>query len=275
MSRGRGRALWLPDVLRTAGLPVEVVAGWEHRGNEPREWVTQVDHHTASNPRGGARPSLGIVTHGRPDVPGPLCNVLLDRNSIPVVVAAGAANHPGVSWIPQRGGIGSGVKYWALGTEVELSGVGEPFPPGGRQYETMIRIDAAICTYLGLDPIDVTDHKKIARPHGRKIDISPYDLDAGRVRVARQIADSSGGLTVAQYRALNQKLDRLLASNTRIERELGTRLRRVDDAIGTPGRGVRQALALMDQRSVETVQAVRPEGPIRQGIGRIEDRLRD
>lgn len=202
--------------LRDAGLPVEVVPGWERRGNDPSEWLALVDHHTASNPKGGPRPSLGVCTHGRPGVPGPLCNDLLDRDGVFVIVAAGAANHPGVAWIPQRGGIGSGVKYWTLGCEVELSGVGEPFPVEGRQYEHMIRADAAISIYLGLDPsTDLFDHKAVARPHGRKIDVHPYDLNDGRVRVARKMTGhrpptttpTPGDLTVTEAQRLDKRID--------------------------------------------------------------------
>lgn len=187
-SRAKGRALWLPDVLRDAGLPVEVYPGWEHSGVDPIEWVAVVDHHTASNRRGGPRAALGTVVRGRPDLPPRLANMLLDRNGVHVITAAGAANHPGVSYLPLRGGISSSVKRWALGREIELDGVGEPFPPGGRQYEAMSIANAAICTYLGLDPaVALWDHKSICRPAGRKIDVRPYDLADGRIRVARRM----------------------------------------------------------------------------------------
>lgn len=188
MSRAHGRALWLPDVLRDAGLPVEVVPEFGVAGKEPKEWLAQVNHHTASSPRGGPRPSLPVVREGRPDVPGPLSNTLVDRNGVWVCTSSGAANHPGVSYIPHRGGIASGVKYWTLGHEIELSGVGEPFPVGGRLYESVARGNAAIAIYLGHDVAgDLWDHKAIARPVGRKIDVDPYDLGHGRIYVARLI----------------------------------------------------------------------------------------
>lgn len=220
-TRAKGRALWLPDVLRDAGLPVEVVRGWEHAGREPREWVAIVDHHTASNRRGGARAALGTVQRGRPDLPPPLANLLLDRNGVHVVVAAGSANHPGVSYLPLRGGISSSVKSWALGREIELDGVDEPYPPGGRQYEAMSIGNAAISIYLGLDPaVALWDHKSICRPRGRKIDVRPYDLPDGRIRVARRMtgrpiptpAPPNEEFTMdaeakAAFKALNDKID--------------------------------------------------------------------
>lgn len=185
MGRAHGRALWLPDILRDAGLPVEVVPGFEARGKEPREWIAQCNHHTAGPPT-GVHPSLRVMTNGRPDVPPPLANALPDREGTWHCIASGAANHPGVSYLPLRGGISSGVKYWCLGWEVELTGVGEPFPIGGRQYESVHRGNAAVSAYLGLDPsMTLWDHKSIARPPGRKIDIHPYDLGHGRIYVAR------------------------------------------------------------------------------------------
>lgn len=225
-SRAQGRALWLPDVLRAAGLPVEVYPGWEHAGRDPREWIAIVDHHTASSRRGGPRPALGTVVRGRPDVPPRLANLLLDRNGVHVVIAAGIANHAGVSYLPLRGGISSGVNAYALGREIELDGVGEPFPPGGRQYEAMIIGNAAICTYLGLDPsVAVWDHKSVCRPRGRKIDVRPYDLPEGRTRIARRMTghpnpnptpQPTGGFLMALSDKQQQELyDRVMATDLR------------------------------------------------------------
>ena len=227
-TRAKGRALWLPDVLRDAGLPVEVAPGWEHAGRDPREWIAITDHHTASSRRGGPRPALGTVVRGRPDVPPRLANMLLDRNGVHVVTAAGIANHAGVAYLPLRGGISSGVNGYALGREIELDGVGEPFPPGGRQYEAMSIGNAAICTYLGLDPATaVWDHKSICRPRGRKIDVRPYDLADGRARVARRMTGrpiptpttpATGGFLMALTDKQQQDLyDRIMAIDLRSE----------------------------------------------------------
>lgn len=187
-ARTKGRALWLPDIARDAGIQVRTLPGWEARGKEPVEWLAQVNHHTASNRNSGPHPSEGILERGRPDVTGPLCNGSPGRDGTLLVVAAGAANHPGVSYLPLRGGISSGVKYYALGWEIELDGIGEPFPPTGAQHEMVTTLNAAVATYLGHDPATTLfDHKAIARPVGRKIDVRPYDLAEGRTRVARRM----------------------------------------------------------------------------------------
>jgi len=185
-SRQKGRATWLPDILRDAGLPVEVLPEFAGNGKEPKGWVAMVDHHDASPISSGVNGGLNSIRYGRPDLPKPLANLFLKRNGVHVCVADGAANHPGVSYLPLEGGISSGVKYRALGREVALNGIGEPYPTNGRQYEAMQQGNAAICIYLGLDPAtQLWDHKSIARPVGRKIDIRPYDLPDGRVRCAR------------------------------------------------------------------------------------------
>lgn len=191
-ARAKGRAVWLPDVLRDAGLPVEVLPEFATAGKAPKEWVAIVDHHDASPISSGNNGGLTSIRYGRPDLAGPLANLFLKRDGTHVCVSSGAANHPGVSYLPLRGGISSGVKYWALGREVALDGVGEPFPTSGRQYEAMQQANAAISIYLGLQPAtQLWDHKSIARPIGRKIDIRPYDLPDGRVRVARFMTNTT------------------------------------------------------------------------------------
>lgn len=194
MTRADGRALWLPDVLRAAGLDVEVVPGWEKRGKEPTEWLCQVFHHTASNRRSGNAPALDICTNGRggpSPVVGPLCNAVVGRNGTWFITASGAANHPGVSTIPHRGGISSGVKYYALGWECENDGIGEPWPAS--QLASIETGEAAVADHLGwrLDTSEVFGHKEIARPKGRKIDPTGIDMDGHRRRVrARRNAPS-------------------------------------------------------------------------------------
>ena len=162
------------------------VDGWQTRGKEPKDWLCQVFHHTASNRRAGNAPSLGICTNGRggsAPVPGPLCNAVVGRDGTWHVIASGAANHPGVSTIPHHGGISSGVKYYALGWECENDGIGEPWPRS--QLASIETGEAAVADHLGwrLDTSEVFGHKEIARPKGRKIDPAGIDMDDHRRRV--------------------------------------------------------------------------------------------
>jgi hypothetical protein len=76
-------ALNLPSALKARGLRVETVPGWETRSAGTFNPKGAVCHWTAG-PRGTTkRASLGICINGRPDLPGPLCNVYLDRAGEP------------------------------------------------------------------------------------------------------------------------------------------------------------------------------------------------
>lgn len=89
----------IPGALQRYGLDVDVVSGWQSYGSSSFNPGGVVGHHTAG-PKTGDRPSLSVCVNGRPDLPGPLCNVFLPRGlttaqQAPVVVAAGRANHAG------------------------------------------------------------------------------------------------------------------------------------------------------------------------------------
>jgi hypothetical protein len=88
----------LGDRIAAKGVPVEYQPGWEARSAGSFDSDGAVFHHTAGSPNGRA-PSLGIVTYGRSDLPGPLAQVLQTREADgwdhAIVVAAGRANHAG------------------------------------------------------------------------------------------------------------------------------------------------------------------------------------
>jgi hypothetical protein len=152
----------LPAVLKKYGLQVEVVPGWETRGNVSFNPKGSVNHHTAG-PATGVRPSLNIVTNGRSDLKGPLCNVFLDRNGVAVVVAAGRANHAGTGGY--RGLIGNSS---VLGTEAESTGVGlNPWTPA--QLEAYPKVVAALQEIAGQKTADTNCNHKTWAPT-RKVD---------------------------------------------------------------------------------------------------------
>ncbi len=92
--------VWLPDCLNDAGLKVVEQPGWQTRGHgDMAKPVGIICHHIAgAGPKAGTMPKgdLSIVTHGRPDLSGPLCNLALGRDGTFYVVAAGRAYHAGV-----------------------------------------------------------------------------------------------------------------------------------------------------------------------------------
>ena len=99
------RQIWLAQVLRDAGLNVVEVPGWQTRGHgEMGNLLGVMCHHTAGS-RNGDAPSLNVVRDGRPDVSGPLAQLVLARSGTYHVVAAGKCWHAGKgAWRVHGGG---------------------------------------------------------------------------------------------------------------------------------------------------------------------------
>ena len=187
-----GRALWLADTLRAAGLVVHEVDGWQTRGSSTFYPRGVVCHHTASH-AGSDHPALGTVINGRPDLNGPLCNVLLARNGDCYIIAAGTANHAGTGgW---RGLSGNSS---VLGIEAENNGVGEPWP--AHQIDAYVRLCAAMCDGGGFTPDTVCYHREWAPT--RKPDPAGPGIPSGdewRRRVAEAL--TQGDAMTADDRA--------------------------------------------------------------------------
>ncbi len=174
---------WLPSVLRKAGLKVVELDGWKTRGRGdvgPIKFV--LCHHTATQQPGNA-PSLWIVRDGRPDVSGPLSQLVLGRDGTFYVVAAGKANHAGKGSWNKMEDVGN---TNSIGIEAENNGLsqidpekGEPWPKA--QMEAYAKGVAAILRHLGLSAFECVGHKEYAPK--RKIDPS-FDMAAFRKRVA-------------------------------------------------------------------------------------------
>jgi len=168
---------WLADVLLAARLKVAQQPDWQSRGRREMGEVKGVICHHTAGPAHGNMPSLGLVTNGRPDLPGPLCQLALGRDGTFYVVAAGLANHagPGV-WQ----GLTTGNSNF-IGIEAENMGVaGDPWPEV--QLDAYARGVAAILDHIGAASIMCCGHKEYALPPGRKIDPS-FDMSAFRKRI--------------------------------------------------------------------------------------------
>jgi hypothetical protein len=181
--------------LRREGVEVRFVSGWRSRGRDgPYEPEGVLSHHTASNPLSGPNPALGICTHGRSDLPGPLCQVHLARptklsrarkrrgvryGSVVTIIAAGRANHAGLGgpwkWIARDNGNAESV-----GIEVENSGIGEKWP------EDQLAVNGLVVAYLlyhlGSEAWFSGDHKDYT---SRKIDRAGVSSGAFRKRVRK------------------------------------------------------------------------------------------
>jgi hypothetical protein len=177
---------WLPTVLLDAGLKVAEQPGWRTRGRGDVGTIRGVMcHHTAGSKKGNM-PSLGIVTGGRPDLPGPLSQLCLGRDGTFFVVGAGRANHAGAgNWE----GVTT-VNSSFIGIEAENTGQTsgpnvDPWP--AVQLDAYRRGVAAILRKLRADAIMCCGHKEYALPSGRKSDPS-FDMGDFRFQVAAIMA---------------------------------------------------------------------------------------
>lgn len=161
---------WLPTVLRSAGLDVYEMPGWETRrtraGYTPQGVVP---HHTATSTAWLDGHVAALLRDGRRDLAGPLSQLGLERDGTFVVIAAGRANH-------------NGYGLWgndSIGIEAYNDGVGEEWPDV--QYDAYVRGVAAICAHMGWGPDQVKAHRET--DPGRKIDPTGIDMDQFRAAV--------------------------------------------------------------------------------------------
>jgi hypothetical protein len=168
-------ATWLADALRAGGCTVDetVVPDWKVRGHTdgPRMDVVHgvVGHHTAG-PATGDLPSLATVRDGRPDLAGPLANLMLSRAGVWVPIAAGRCWHAGAAdrpaawpWVPSGDANG-----YCIGIEAESAGTGDWTPA---QLDAYPRGVAALLAHAGLTADRFLGHLEWAPsrktdPHG-------------------------------------------------------------------------------------------------------------
>jgi peptidoglycan hydrolase-like protein with peptidoglycan-binding domain len=180
---------WLPDVLLGAGLKVAEQPGWRTRGRGNMGVVRGVMcHHTAGG-KNGNMPSLGVVTNGRSDLPGPLAQLGLGRDGTFFVVAAGRCNHAGGgNWQGVTTGNSSFIGIEAENTGKLAGANADPWP--AVQLDAYRRGVAAILTKLKANAIMVCGHREYALPVGRKPD-PDFDMDDFRIKVASIMAGTA------------------------------------------------------------------------------------
>lgn len=161
---------WLADAARMTGYPVVELGGWRTRGHGGMRAVEGVvGHHTATSDKAaGDYPSQRIVTAGRSDLAGPLCNFGLGRSGAVYVVAAGIAWHAGASaWCGFRD-----LNSTFLGIEAESAGYGA-WTAGQR--DAYPRLVAAALHYARRGAERYGGHKDVCLPTGRKPDPTGID----------------------------------------------------------------------------------------------------
>jgi hypothetical protein len=190
---------WLADVLRGAGVQVVEEGDWMGRSTGSSfDPIGVLWHHTAA-PSSASRPhpSLDICINGRSDLPGPLCQALVDHAGRFHVISANRANHAGRS--RGSGPIPAGDGNTLLvGWEIDYAGDGG----GGvrqemtaAQYDASVAATAAVLRRLGRDASYTRGHLETSTTG--KIDPSFVSMDTVRSDVAAALGGTqpppSGG----------------------------------------------------------------------------------
>ena len=166
------RVTFLPDVLHDAGLVVQELTGWAGRGVPLMRVDAVICHATITGRHVPDVNVAGILRDGCKDLPGPLCQLGLDRGGRWWVVADGKGNHNGHGLYANQ----------TIGVEAFNDGT-EPWP--AIQLDSYQRGVAAICRRLDLPVERVLAHRE--SDPGRKSDPSGIDMDAFRRRVAHHL----------------------------------------------------------------------------------------
>ncbi|MFD3511023.1 N-acetylmuramoyl-L-alanine amidase [Nocardia sp. NPDC058666] len=169
-----GDPLWLADILRDAGLTVIEHDGWRDRGHgDFGEILGVLCHHTA----GGGTNDWRIVQYGRPDLEGPLAQLVLERDGSFRVIAAGVCWHAGRgSW---HGWPTDNANFHTIGIEAVSRGDGSDWTDV--QIDAYKRGCAAILKHIGRDADDCVAHREYSREG--KIDPAGIDMDEFRADV--------------------------------------------------------------------------------------------
>jgi hypothetical protein len=140
------RLLWLPDVLRDAGLNVRTYPGWQTRGAD--SWGPlrgQICHATAgSRTSTDAGETRTLWETGSTSAPVPISQLYLSRSGTWWVGASGRCNHVLVGDKGPHRGWGNSV---LLGIEAQNDNRGEPW--SAAQLDSYQRGCAAICRQMG------------------------------------------------------------------------------------------------------------------------------
>lgn len=257
--------IWLPDVLKSAGLKVATVAGWEDRGAPDIHGNRNVGsifgvmcHHTGVKSN-KIMPTLDALIHGRKAEPGlkaisgPLAQLGLGRDGTYFVVAAGRCNHAGEGiWQKLVNGNSN-----FIGIEAENRGGADDFPWPSMQLEAYHHGVAAILKHIGKDAQFCAGHKEYALPPKRKDDPS-LDMISFRASVSAILNKTVSPIVpIPASEPANSKgrptLRRGIKNDIALVRQVQTKLR--VDADGLFGPGTEAAL-----RAFQRLHGMVPDG---------------
>ena len=127
------------DALDAAGIPWVGVgpssldptgaSGWQTRGRPMStgdfEPMGVLCHHTASPAGTSPQADLNVILAGNSGAPGPISQVLIGRDAVVQLVAAGRANHGGSGMRPGLDSSCTDMNARLVGLEVSNNGIGE------------------------------------------------------------------------------------------------------------------------------------------------------
>ncbi|MEW2474600.1 N-acetylmuramoyl-L-alanine amidase [Micromonospora gifhornensis] len=190
------RLLWLPEVLRAAGLTVHEYDGWRTRGSDqwgPIRGITC--HATAGSATSTDAGELRVLVTGSTSAPPPIAQLYLSRSGQWWVVASGRCNHNLVGWAGPNKDLGNSA---LLGIEAQNDNRGQAWPQA--QYESYVRGVAALVERLGIPVGRVAGHKEHQPAgYGKSSTKSDPTFDMAKFRrdVAAMVAgtgSSTGGM---------------------------------------------------------------------------------
>jgi hypothetical protein len=186
------RILWLPGVLRAAGLDVVEEPGWKTRGRNDFDPRGLIAHCTAGGLAQSNSGALDVIIHGRPGLSGPIGQAMIERRTGRWrIVASGASNHAKTGWGGPLKGHGNRT---LIGVECHHTNIADPkdrrYEPWHPDvYQSYTAGFAAICKHQGWDPLKRISGHKEHQP-GEKSDPAGLDMGAFRSRV-RQIIEGA------------------------------------------------------------------------------------
>ena len=183
------RLLWLPQVLRDAGLTVHTYQGWETRGSDrwgPLRGI--VCHATAGARNSSDAGEMRVLwVTGSTSAPVPIAQLYLSRSGEWWVGASGMCYHALIGQKGPHRGYGNSA---LIGVEAANDNRGEPWPAA--QVDAYIRGVAAICRHMGWSADVVVGHRE---HQNDKSDPYGIDMNDFRRRVASLLA---GGLSTQE-----------------------------------------------------------------------------
>jgi hypothetical protein len=207
------RLLWLPEVLRSAGLTVHEVGGWRTRGSASWSPRGIICHETRGSIRSTDAGEIYVLLHGSATAPPPIAQLYLSRTGHWHVIASGRCNHVRAGWAGPFKGVGnSGL----IGIEAQHA-AGEPWTD--RQYDSYVRGVAALRARTGWGIAGHKEHQPGGYGHASSKTDPSFNMNQFRADVAAVLAGEDDEMTEAEryvQHVINYRVEALRANRPTI-----------------------------------------------------------